>query len=439
MFKRVSEELLSFIQKSPSCFHAVSTISSMLRDAGYTELKECDAWKLEKGGKYFTTRNGSSVIAFAIGKDLDDYHFQITSSHSDSPTFKVKEHAELKGKGGYMQLNTEGYGGMLCATWMDRPLSIAGRVLVREGDALVSKLLSFDRDLVLMPNVAIHMNREVNNGLKYNNQVDLLPLFSAGECEEGDFRRLIAQELGCEDQDIFGMDLYLVNRMAPSVWGAKEEFISSPKLDDLQCAFTSLKAMLAGNNDHAINVYACFDNEEVGSGTKQGALSTFLNDVLNRINDNLGHTREDYYRAVAKSFMVSCDNAHAVHPNHPEKTDAENCTYMNKGIVIKFSANQKYTTDAVSSAVFSRICEKAGVPVQHFANRSDMAGGSTLGNLSSQQVSLHTVDIGLAQLAMHSSYETAGIKDTAYMIQALSAINECNLRISGSERIEVEA
>ena len=425
MFKRVSEELLSFIQKSPSCFHAVSTISSMLRDAGYTELKECDAWKLEKGGKYFTTRNGSSVIAFAIGKDLDDYHFQITSSHSDSPTFKVKEHAELKGKGGYMQLNTEGYGGMLCATWMDRPLSIAGRVLVREGDALVSKLLSFDRDLVLIPNVAIHMNREVNNGLKYNNQVDLLPLFSAGECEE--------------DQDIFGMDLYLVNRMAPSVWGAKEEFISSPKLDDLQCAFTSLKAMLAGNNDHAINVYACFDNEEVGSGTKQGALSTFLNDVLNRINDNLGHTREDYYRAVAKSFMVSCDNAHAVHPNHPEKTDAENCTYMNKGIVIKFSANQKYTTDAVSSAVFSRICEKAGVPVQHFANRSDMAGGSTLGNLSSQQVSLHTVDIGLAQLAMHSSYETAGIKDTAYMIQALSAFYECNLRISGSERIEVEA
>ena len=439
MFKRVSEELLSFIQKSPSCFHAVSTISSMLRDAGYTELKECDAWKLEKGGKYFTTRNGSSVIAFAIGKDLDDYHFQITSSHSDSPTFKVKEHAELKGKGGYMQLNTEGYGGMLCATWMDRPLSIAGRVLVREGDALVGKLLSFDRDLVLIPNVAIHMNREVNNGLKYNNQVDLLPLFSAGECEEGDFRRLIAQELGCEDQDIFGMDLYLVNRMAPSVWGAKEEFISSPKLDDLQCAFTSLKAMLAGNNDHAINVYACFDNEEVGSGTKQGALSTFLNDVLNRINDNLGHTREDYYRAVAKSFMVSCDNAHAVHPNHPEKTDAENCTYMNKGIVIKFSANQKYTTDAVSSAVFSRICEKAGVPVQHFANRSDMAGGSTLGNLSSQQVSLHTVDIGLAQLAMHSSYETAGIKDTAYMIQALSAFYECNLRISGSERIEVEA
>ena len=196
--------------------------------------------------------------------------------------------------------------------------------------------------------------------------------------------------------------------------------------------------MLAGNNAHAVNVYACFDNEEVGSGTKQGALSTFLSDVLSRISENLGYSREDHFRAIAKSFMVSCDNAHAVHPNHPEKTDAENCTYLNKGVVIKFSANQKYTTDAISSAVFSRICEQAGVPVQHFANRSDMAGGSTLGNLSSQQVSMHTVDIGLAQLAMHSSYETAGIKDTEYMIRALTRFYDCNLHITDSERIEVE-
>ena len=418
MFKRVSEELLSFIQKSPSCFHAVSTISSMLRDAGYTELKECDAWKLEKGGKYFTTRNGSSVIAFAIGKDLDDYHFQITSSHSDSPTFKVKEHAELKGKGGYMQLNTEGYGGMLCATWMDRPLSIAGRVLVREGDALVSKLLSFDRDLVLIPNVAIHMNREVNNGLKYNNQVDLLPLFSAGECEEGDFRRLIAQELGCEDQDIFGMDLYLVNRMAPSVWGAKEEFISSPKLDDLQCAFASLKGFLAGDKDEHLAVHCVFDNEEVGSGTKQGAASTFLYDTLTRIHDCLGLTREDYLIHLADSLMISADNAHAVHPSHTDKADPTNRPYINDGVVIKFNAGQRYCTDGVSAAVFRDICRAADVPVQTFVNRSDMAGGSTLGNISCTQVALDTVDIGLPQLAMHSPYETAGVKDTGYLIRA---------------------
>ena len=340
MQNELVNELLTFIQKSPSCFHAVDTMKHMLLESGYQELKECESWKLEKSGKYFTTRNGSSIIAFHIGNDLSDYHFQVTSSHSDSPTFKVKEVAELKGKGGYLQLNTEGYGGMLCSTWFDRPLSLAGRVLVKEGNTFTSKLLSFDRDLVLIPNVAIHMNRDANNGVKYNNQIDMLPLFSAGECEEGSYAQLIADELGCKKEDIFGTDLYLYNRMAPSVWGAKEEFISSPKLDDLQCAFTSLKAMLNSVNDKAVNVFACFDNEEVGSGTKQGACSTFLYDVLQRINDNLGFAKEDYYRAVAKSFMISCDNAHAVHPNHPEKTDATNCTYMNKGIVVKFSANQ---------------------------------------------------------------------------------------------------
>lgn len=435
--KETAQELLSFIQQSPSCFHAVQTIGEQLKAAGFQELKECETWNLQPQGKYFTTRNGSSVIAFTIGKELDDYHFQITASHSDSPTFKIKEKAELAGKGGYMQLNTEGYGGMICSTWMDRPLSIAGRVLVKEGNALVSKLIAFDRDLLLIPNVAIHMQRNVNDGMAFNKQVDLLPLFSAGECQEGDFYRLLAQELGCEPSAICGMDLYLVNRMEPCIWGAKEEFISSAKLDDLQCAFTSLKALIAAENPHAVNVYACFDNEEVGSGTKQGALSTFLSDVLSRINDNLGYGAEELHRAIAKSFMISCDNAHAVHPNHPEKTDANNCTYMNQGIVIKYSANQKYTTDGISAAVFGDLCKRAGVPYQHFANRSDMVGGSTLGNLSNQHVSLHTVDIGLPQLAMHSSYETAGIKDSAYMIQALATFYNTNLHIVDSDVIEV--
>lgn len=438
MCKELANELLTFIQKSPSCFHAVNEMKELLKNNGYEELRECEEWKLQKGGRYVTTRNGSSIIAFHIGNSVDDYHFQVTSSHSDSPTFKVKEEPTLKGKGGYLKLNTEGYGGMLCATWMDRPLSLAGRVLVKEGNTFTSKLVSFDKDLVLIPNVAIHMNREVNSGMKYNNQVDMLPLFSAGECEEDAYYQLIADELGVQKEQIYGTDLYLYNRMAPSIWGAKDEFISSPKLDDLQCAFTSLKALMASSNDHAINVFACFDNEEVGSGTKQGACSTFLYDVLQRINDNLGFAKEDYYRAIAKSFMVSCDNAHAVHPNHPEKTDDNNCTYMNKGIVIKYSANQKYTTDAISSAVFSGICENAGVPVQHFANRSDAAGGSTLGNLSSQKVSMHTVDVGLAQLAMHSSYETGGIKDSDYMVKGLTAFYNSNLHITDSETIEVE-
>lgn len=327
---------------------------------------------------------------------------------------------------------------MICSTWMDRPLSIAGRVLVREGNALVSKLISFDKDLLLIPNVAIHMQRDVNDGMAFNKQVDMLPLFSAGECEEGDFYQLLADKLHCDVEDICGTDLFLVNRVEPSIWGAKEEFISSAKLDDLQCAFTSLKAMLQSENPHAVNVYACFDNEEVGSGTKQGALSTFLADVLSRINDNLGYGNEELRRAIAKSFMVSCDNAHAVHPNHPEKTDANNCTYMNKGIVVKYSANQKYTTDGISSAVFTELCKKANVPVQFFANRSDMVGGSTLGNLSNQHVSLHTVDIGLPQLAMHSAYETAGIKDTAYMVQALTTFYNMNLHITDSDVIEVQ-
>lgn len=438
MYKELANEVLSFIQKSPSCFHAIQEMKNILLAAGYKEVRECEAWNINKGGKYFTTRNGSSIIAFHIGNEVSDYHFQITSSHSDSPTFKVKEISELEGKGGYMQLNTEGYGGMLCATWMDRPLSIAGRVLVKEGNTFTSKLISFDKDLVLIPNVAIHMNREANKGLNYNNQVDMLPLFSAGECVKDEYYDMVAKEAGTTKENIYGTDLYLYNRNAPSIWGAKEEFISSPKLDDLQCAFTSLKAMISSQNDKAVNVFACFDNEEVGSGTKQGACSTFLYDVLQRVNDGLGFTKEDYYRAVAKSFMVSCDNAHAQHPNHPEKTDVTNCTYLNKGIVIKYSANQKYTTDAISSAVFSGICDSVDVPVQSFANRSDMVGGSTLGNLSSQKVSMHTVDVGLAQLAMHSSYETAGIKDSYYMVKALQKFYNSNLHITDSEVIEVE-
>lgn len=434
MYQETSREVLNFIEHSPSCFHAVAQLAQMLDQAGYQRLKECDGWTLEKGGKYYVTRNGSSIIACHVGEQLDNYHFQITASHSDSPSYKVKEKAELKGKGGYLQLNTEGYGGMICSSWLDRPLSLAGRVLVRQGNVVETRLLNIDRDLLLIPNVAIHMNREVNSGMKYNQQVDMLPLFSAGECGENSYYELIAQELGVKPEDVVGCDLYLYPRVAPSLWGAKEEFISSPRLDDLQCAYTSMKALVDSHNPHGVNVCCCFDNEEVGSGTKQGALSTFLRDVLQRVHAALGHAPEDYFRAVAKSFMVSCDNAHAVHPNHPEKTDGENCVYMNQGIVVKFSANQKYTTDGISAAIFMQLCKDAQVPVQTFANRSDMAGGSTLGNLSTQQVSLHTVDVGLPQLAMHSSYETAGVKDSAYMVQALTAFYNTDLDITDSDR-----
>lgn len=419
MKKQVSQELLSFLKQSPSCFHAIEQMKTMLVQAGYEELQEAKAWKLEAGGLYFTTRNTSSILAFQVGTDLEQYSFNIASSHSDSPTFKVKEDAELEVRGKYTQLNTEGYGGMLCATWFDRPLSIAGRVMIKNGTSFETKLVNIDRDLLLIPNVAIHMNREVNDGMKYNKQIDTLPLFSGPLAKPGDFDALIASTVGVDKDAILGKDLYLYNRCEPSIWGAHEEYISAPKLDDLQCAFTSLKGFLKAKQSKSINVFVCFDNEEVGSATKQGAGSTFLYDSLQRINHGLGKDQEAYYQALASSFMLSADNAHALHPNHPEKTDAKNCVYMNEGIVIKYNANQKYTSDAVSTAIFKSYCDACGVAYQSFANRSDVVGGSTLGNVSSTKVSIHTVDIGLAQLAMHSSYETAGMDDTLAMIQVM--------------------
>lgn len=419
MYQEVTKDLLTFLKKSPSTFHAVHNLKAELEANGYVELLEGKKWNVVPGGKYYVTRNNSSIIAVNVGTDLEDYSFNVASSHSDSPTFKLKEFAEIEVNGKYTKLNTEGYGGMLCTTWFDRPLSIAGRVLVKEGDNFVTKLLNIDRDLLVLPNMAIHMNRAVNDGYAYNKQVDMLPLFGGADSKKGDLKAMIAKELGVEESAIYGNDLYLYCRQDGFVWGANEEFISSPRLDDLQCAYTSLKGFLAGSNAKSINVFACFDNEEVGSGTKQGALSTFLYDVLHRVNTGLGKTEEDYYRAVASSFMLSADNAHAVHPNHTAKTDVANCVYMNEGVVVKQNAAQKYTSDAVSIAVFRGLCEKAGVPVQFFANRSDEAGGSTLGNLSSQKVSMNTVDIGLPQLAMHSTVETAGIKDSYYMMKVM--------------------
>ena len=437
MYKDIAKELLTFIQKSPSCFHAVDTMKHMLLENGYTELRECEAWSLNKGGKYFTTRNGSSILAFQIGNTLEDYHFQVTSSHSDSPTFKVKEHAELKGKGGYLQLNTEGYGGMICSTWFDRPLSVAGRVIVKTDSGMETRLVKVERDLLMIPSLAIHMDRAVNEGRAINKQVDMLPVFAGSAKEPGEMKKLIAEEIGVEEEKIYGMDLFLYNRMEPSVWGRENEFLSCPQLDDLQCAFASLNGFLAGENAKNINVFACFDNEEVGSGTKQGAASTLLSDVLWRINKALGKDEEDFYRAVAGSFMLSCDNAHAVHPNYQQKTDVNNCNYMNEGIVIKSHAGQKYTSDAVSIAIFKAICEKAGVPVQFFANRSDAAGGSTLGNIAMAQVSMNTVDIGLPQLAMHSAYETSGVKDTGYLIEASKEFYSCHIKAAGDGLFEI--
>lgn len=413
------EELFQFIENSPSCFHAIETIREKLNDEGFIELVEGRSWQIEKGKKYYVTRNLSSIIAFKIPEnDLKNFH--IVASHSDSPTFKIKENAEIEVNNKYVKLNTEKYGGMICSTWFDRPLSIAGRILVKEGNLVKTHLVNIDKDLVIIPNLAIHMNRAVNDGYKYNAQIDMLPLYG-DNTSKGSLMKTVAQSVGVEEDSILGTDLFLYNRMRGTKIGANSEYISSPRLDDLECAYASLSAFLSETNSNSASVYCVFDNEEVGSGTKQGADSTLLYDVLRRINMCLGNSEEDYYKLIASSFMVSADNAHALHPNYSDKSDPTNKVYMNDGIVIKYNANQKYTTDAVSASIFKSICDSVNVPYQTFTNRSDILGGSTLGNISNAHVSLNTIDIGLAQLAMHSTYETAGAKDVTYLIEALKA------------------
>ena len=413
------QELFDFIQQSPSCFHVIENVKKQLTEQGFEELCENKNWQIKEGGKYFVTRNLSSVIAFKVPtKDFKSFH--IVASHSDSPTFKIKDHPEQMVKGKYVQLNTERYGGMIYSTWFDRPLSIAGRALVKTETGVATKLLNIDRDLLVIPNLAVHMDRTVNDGMKYNPQVNLLPLYGDAASKDT-FNKLVAEACGTAEENIISTDLFLYNRTAPTVWGAHNEYMSCAKLDDLECAFSSLKAFLKGENSQSISVCAIFDNEEVGSSTKQGANSTFMYDILHRINENLGRTEEQYHTAVASSFMLSADNAHALHPNHPAISDPNNPVFLIEGIVIKNNENQMYTTDAVSSAIFQKMCEEKNVPYQHFVNRSDVAGGSTLGNIANTHVSLNTVDIGMAQLAMHSSYETAGVLDLDYMIAGMEA------------------
>ena len=419
------QSFLSFIQSAPSAFHAVDAMCAMLRENGFTELCEAKPFTVVPGGKYFVSRNRSSVIALTV-PERGFAPFQIVASHSDSPTFKLKPASEEAVLGQYVRLNVERYGGMIMSTWFDRPLSIAGRAIVRENGKLVTKLVDLGRDAALIPNMPIHFNREINDGYKFNAQVDLLPVYGDADAKGG-LMAEIAALCGADAEDVVAHDLFLYPRMPGSIWGPKGEFFSCPRIDDLECAYTSMEAFLAAKGAQHINVCAVFDNEEVGSGSKQGADSTFLTDVLARVGAALGASDSEIRSAIAQSFMVSADNAHGVHPNHPEKYDADNRTFMNGGVVIKHNANQKYTTDAVSDAIFSEICKRAGVPVQHFSNRSDVLGGSTLGNIANAHASMNTVDIGLAQLAMHSSYETAGSKDVDYMIDALKAFYETEI------------
>ncbi len=422
-----TKELIAFIEESPTAFHAVESISKRLLANGFTPLNEADVWSLEAGKGYFVTRNQSSVIAFRVPKE-EIKSAMISASHTDSPMFKLKSNAQSVAFGEYVRLNTERYGGTILSSWMDRPLSLAGRVILCKEDNFLAKNVKIDRDLLLIPNIAIHCNPGINTGYSFNPAVDMLPLLSQSDGKKNTVKELLAKELSCTEEEIAGMDLYVFNRTPASIWGAEREFFSAPRIDNLMCAYGTLQGFCNAQSKRALTVYYAADNEETGSATKQGAGSVFLSDVMDRICEQFSL---DKHRLLASSMMVSADNGHARHPNHPELSDGQNAPHLNKGVVIKSNASQKYTTDGISAALFSEICRRADVPVQLFSNRSDMAGGSTLGSISNTQVPLITVDIGMAQLAMHSAYETAGSADVAYLCAAMKAFYESELTTFG--------
>lgn len=422
-----TEDLLSFIRQSPTAFQAVEQMSSRLEAAGFVRLEEGSAWELFHGGNYYVTRNQSSLLAFRIPETKPE-QLLIAASHTDSPMFKLKQNFRAPAFDTYLRLNTEVYGGTVLSSWMDRPLSLAGRVILLRNGTFEAKNVVLDRDLLVIPNVAIHMNRSVNSGYALNPATDMLPLFSAAQGSP-ELEDLLADELGCEKHELVGADLYLYNRMPGGIWGAGDEFFSAPRIDNLMCAYGTLCGFLNGAPaEDSLNLYYSADNEETGSATKQGAGSVFLSDVLNRICEALGQDRR---RLLASAIMVSADNGHARHPNHPELSDGQNAPNLNGGVVIKTNAAQKYATDGFSAALFAEICRQAEVPIQRFANRSDQPGGSTLGSISNTTVPLCTVDIGLAQLAMHSAYETAGCADTGYLIRAMKQFYSTSVRSSG--------
>ncbi len=421
-----TEKLLSFIDASPVNFLAVRNVCNTLLDNGFVQLHAEEALK-DLPDKFFITKNNSAVFAFHLGRQsMADAGFRIIAAHSDSPTFRIKPNAEMVGEGGLLRLNTEAYGGAILNTWFDRPLSLAGRVILRSADALnpQTRLLNIKRPLLVIPNLAIHFNRQVNDGVKLSKQKDMLPILGyVNDRLEADglLVRLIANELQIEKEQIIDFDLYLYDTTPACLVGLNNEFISSGRLDDLSMVHAGMEAMTAESaKPEATKVLAIFDNEETGSGTKQGAGSNFLMSLIQRIVLAQGGSLDDYYRSVEKAFMVSADNAHGFHPNYAEKYDPTNHALLGGGPVIKINAAQKYATDAMSAAVFQQICERAGVPCQRFVNSSDIAGGSTLGNILTSSIAINGVDMGNPVLAMHSVRELASAADHENCIKAFT-------------------
>lgn len=427
--KQYIDDLMTFMNKSVINFFAVKTMRERLDAEGYTCLDAVQKWDVKPGGKYYVVKNHSAIFAFAVGTGGATAGYKIISAHSDSPCFRIKPHPEMV-SGGMLKLNTEVYGGPILYTWFDRPLSIAGRVLLRGDNALhpETRFVKIDRPLLTIPHLAIHFNRAVNEGNPLSRQKDMLPVIAkVNEAIEKDnfVLRIVAGELGVSPNEIIDFDLSLFDTTPACLVGYNNEFITSGRLDDLSMAHAAMTALLESGDSTMTRVMAIFDNEETGSGTKQGAASPVLEHILRRINSCLGGNEEDYLRAVAASFMVSADNAHAVHPNYVEKQDPTNHPVLGGGPVIKINANCKYMTDADSAAVFKTICDEAEVPCQYFVNHSDVAGGSTLGNILTSQIDLRGVDMGNALWAMHSVRETASVADHVYAIRAFTRFYNC--------------
>ncbi len=424
MKKKHAEGLIDYIRKSPTAFHTIANIETELKEKGFVYLDGKKAWKVNPGGKYYTISNGTTLIAFDVPEE-SYVGYRMIASHSDTPGFKIKTNPDKKlvskdNQAGYTSLSVEKYGGPLLAPWFDRPLSIAGRVLYQGEAGIEEVLVDFKEPCLSIVNLAIHQNREANNGMEYKVGKDMIPLWAGHENETG-FMKRVAGLLGVDEEQILDTDLFVYNQMDGTLWGANQEFLSAPRLDDLLCVYASKEAFLESESKEYVKVLAVFDSEEVGSGTMQGAKSTYLRDSLNRLSQALGHSEEAHQMALANSVLVSADNAHALHPNYVEKSDQANGVYLNRGIVIKYSANQRYTTDARSGAYMKALCKKYDIPYQVFHNHPDVVGGSTLGNLAVQQLPVMSVDVGAPQLAMHSAYETVGARDVGDMLDMMKA------------------
>lgn len=417
----ISNKLMSFLDKSHSNFHAVNEMAAMMDDLGFKRLKMNEEWKLDDQSKYYVLVNNSSVFAFDLNGYKKEFGYKIVASHTDAPTFKVKPNA-VQIQNNYIIVNAEAYGGLIDYTWMDRPLKLAGRVIVKDGDKLTTRLYDSQSAVGIIPSLAIHMNRAVNSETKFNRHTQMRPLL--GQAETFDFKAYLAKSLNVGEDAVVDYDLVFKPYEKATYVGVQQEFIASNHLDNLQSAYLTFEAFINSENNNAINVYASFDNEEVGSMTKQGAQATILKDILNRISFAMEQTPEQHLVSVAKSFIVSADNAHANHPNYLSANDENHFVDLNGGVVIKYSANQKYTTDSLSAALMMRLSQLSGAKVQTYVNRADAPGGSTLGAISGTQISIMSVDIGLPQLAMHSSMELSGTEDNSAMFELMKSFYE---------------